>query len=91
MYNTADSSFESTTTVNAVIEYTGIVEYLPPVMLKSTCEIAISNFPFDEQNCSLKFGTWTYDESKINLTAMYDTALLDTFRKNSEWDLISSL
>ena len=77
--------------MNAVIEYTGIVDYLPPVMLESTCEIAISDFPFDEQNCSLKFGTWTYDESKINLTALSEAAQLDSFSLNGEWHLISKI
>ena len=38
-------------------------------IFKSTCNIDITWFPFDEQNCSLKFGTWTHDGFKINLTA----------------------
>ena len=76
--------------VNAVIEYTGNVEYLPPVMLRSTCSIAIADFPFDEQTCPLKFGTWTYDESKLNLTAMSDFAQTDSLSPNGEWDLLSS-
>ena len=50
-----------------------VVEILPnifkPGIFKSTCKIDITWFPFDEQNCSLKFGTWTHDGFKINLTA----------------------
>ena len=42
LYNSADESFDSSMKVNAVIEYTGQVKYLPPVMLKSTCSIAIA-------------------------------------------------
>jgi nicotinic acetylcholine receptor, invertebrate len=57
-------------------------------MFKSTCEIAIHNFPFDEQRCELKFGSWTYDESKINLTALNNVAQTDAFKENGEWDLI---
>ena len=90
LYNTADGSFDSSMKVNAVIEYTGNVEYLPPVMLRSTCSIAIADFPFDEQKCSLKFGTWTYDESKLNLTVMSDSAQTDSFSPNGEWDLLSN-
>ena len=88
MYNSADESFDSSVKVNAVIEYTGQVKYLPPIMIKSTCPIAIAEFPFDEQECKLKFGSWTYDESKINLTALGDKVQLDTYIPNSEWDLI---
>ena len=25
-------------------------------------------FPFDNQTCTLKFGTWTYTEELVNLT-----------------------
>ena len=27
----------------------------------------MSWFPFDEQECTLKFGSWTYDSVRINL------------------------
>lgn len=85
LYNTADDSFDSGFKANAIIQYTGDIKYLPPVLLKSTCEINIQNFPFDEQKCWLKFGSWTYDDSKINLTVMYDEAQLDTYIPNGEW------
>ena len=72
-----------------MIKHTGEIEYLPPVMLRSTCHIAIEEFPFDEQKCFLKFGTWTYDESKINLTILFDQAQQDSYIENGEWDLLS--
>ena len=75
--------------VNAVIYYSGIVEYLPPIKLKSTCQIQIEQFPFDEQNCTLEFGTWTYDESLIHLTPLGDEAQLDAYVENNEWKLLS--
>lgn len=89
MYNSADDSFDTSVKVNAVIENTGHVRYLPPVMLKSMCEISIKDFPFDEQKCQMKFGSWTYDESKVNLTALDSSAQLDSFSQNGEWDMTS--
>jgi hypothetical protein len=64
LYNSADDSFDTTSKVNAVVNYTGGVNYLPPGMFKSTCSIMIQDFPFDEQNCSLKFGRYLVDYLK---------------------------
>jgi hypothetical protein len=61
LYNSADDSFETTSTVNAVIESTGSINYLPPGMFKSTCVIKVEDFPFDDQICELKFGRLLID------------------------------
>ena len=41
LYNRADDSYEESLKVNAVVDHSGMVEYLPPIMLKSTCQIEI--------------------------------------------------
>ena len=72
--------------------------------LKSTCKIDITWFPFDEQSCAMKFGSWTYDGFKVRLTtfllvlpifAQVDLQLksesggdISTFVLNGEWDLL---
>ncbi|KAH7696552.1 Protein UNC-3 protein8, partial [Aphelenchoides avenae] len=45
----------------------GIVTWEPPAIFKSLCQIDIRWFPFDEQQCHLKFGSWTYPEHLLNL------------------------
>lgn len=87
LYNSADDSFDATSKVNAVLHYTGEVNYLPPGMFKSTCPIKIDDFPFDEQKCPLKFGSWTHDEATINLKNKSNRAQLDSYIKNGEWYL----
>ena len=74
-------------TVNAVIYFDGSVTYLPPGMFKSTCIIKIDDFPFDEQVCELKFGSWTYDESAVTLQNKSSTGQVDSYIKNGEWFL----
>ena len=53
-------------------------------MFKSVCQIDIYQFPFDEQYCTLKFGSWTHDEFTVNLTNKSDSAQLDSYIENGE-------
>ena len=48
----------------AAVHSTGEMEQIPPGIFKSTCKIDITWFPFDDQTCDLKFGTWTHDGFK---------------------------
>ena len=45
-------------------------------------------FPWDQQSCPLKFGSWTYDGSKIDITNRSATGDVSYFVSNGEWDLI---
>ncbi|ENN80806.1 hypothetical protein D910_04899 [Dendroctonus ponderosae] len=61
LYNNADGNFEVTLATKATLNFTGLVEWRPPAIYKSSCEIDVEYFPFDEQTCVMKFGSWTYD------------------------------
>lgn len=63
--SSADGNFEVTLATKATIYYQGLVEWKPPAIYKSSCEIDVEYFPFDEQTCVLKFGSWTYDGFKV--------------------------
>lgn len=51
----------------AVLRHTGKVLWTPPAIFKSSCEIDVRYFPFDQQTCFMKFGSWTYDGNQIDL------------------------
>lgn len=87
LYNSAGDSFDPKSDVNAVVYSNGEVSYLPPGMFRSTCQIEIDQFPFDEQFCKLKFGSWTYDTTTVDLKNKSDSAQLDSYVENGEWAL----
>ncbi|XP_076814946.1 acetylcholine receptor subunit alpha-type acr-16-like [Clavelina lepadiformis] len=67
LYNSADAKFDPTTHTHVVVDSTGDCLYVPPGIFKSTCKIDVSNFPFDEQKCKLKFGIWSYNGNQVDL------------------------
>ncbi|CAO1439021.1 unnamed protein product [Diamesa serratosioi] len=67
LYNNADGEYVVTTLTKAILHYTGRVLWNPPAIFKSSCEIDVRYFPFDQQTCFMKFGSWTYDGNQIDL------------------------
>ncbi|KAF9815902.1 hypothetical protein SFRURICE_009800, partial [Spodoptera frugiperda] len=97
LYNNADGNFEVTLATKATIYHQGLVEWKPPAIYKSSCEIDVEYFPFDEQTCVLKFGSWTYDGFKVDLRHMDEQAGsnvvsvgvdLSEFYMSVEWDIL---
>uniref|UniRef100_A0A8C6U9B2 Cholinergic receptor, nicotinic, alpha 7 (neuronal) n=1 Tax=Neogobius melanostomus TaxID=47308 RepID=A0A8C6U9B2_9GOBI len=86
LYNSADERFDATFHTNIVVDHSGECTYIPPAIFKSTCKIDVRWFPFDEQRCELKFGSWSYDGWAIDLK-MKD-ADLSGYTPNGEWDLV---
>ena len=72
----ADGNFEVTLATKATLWYNGLVEWKPPAIYKSSCEIDVEYFPFDEQTCVMKFGSWTYDGFQVCLQPRLGTLLL---------------
>ena len=61
----ADEAFDGTYPTNVVVTSNGSCTYIPPGIFKSTCKIDITWFPFDDQDCEMKFGSWTYNGFKV--------------------------
>jgi len=71
-----------------VLTDTGTITWIAPNILTTTCKIDPTWFPFDEQNCEIKFGSWTYNGFLMDLKLNDDNADLSSFVTNSEWALI---
>ncbi|EPB69881.1 Neurotransmitter-gated ion-channel ligand binding domain protein [Ancylostoma ceylanicum] len=60
LYNSANEDFDSTFKSNEVVYNTGEVNWVPPGILRASCKMDITYFPFDEQLCYLKIQQWTF-------------------------------
>ncbi|WAQ93767.1 ACH10-like protein [Mya arenaria] len=90
LYNNADVSTThfSWISSNVIVTADGNITWLSMVIFKSSCAINVRYFPFDVQNCSMQFASWTYDGFQINLLITTNEGDLSNFHPNSEWDLL---
>ncbi|KAH8351961.1 hypothetical protein KR084_000858 [Drosophila pseudotakahashii] len=89
MYNSADEGFDGTYQTNVVVRNNGSCLYVPPGIFKSTCKIDITWFPFDDQRCEMKFGSWTYDGFQLDLQLQDETGGdISSYVLNGEWELL---
>ncbi|CAB0009195.1 unnamed protein product [Nesidiocoris tenuis] len=93
----ADGNYEVTIMTKAILHHTGKVVWKPPAIYKSFCEIDVEYFPFDEQTCFMKFGSWTYDGYHVDLRHLAQTPGSDTidvgidlqdYYLSVEWDIM---
>ncbi|XP_037874245.1 nicotinic acetylcholine receptor subunit alpha 8 isoform X1 [Bombyx mori] len=97
LYNNWDGNYEVTLMTKATLKYTGEVNWKPPAIYKSSCEINVEYFPFDEQTCFMKFGSWTYNGAQVDLKHMDQSSGsslvhvgidLSEFYLSVEWDIL---
>ena len=82
----------------ASLNFTGEVVWKPPAIYKSSCKIDVEWFPFDEQSCDMKFGSWTYDGYQVDLkhisqvkgSNVVEIGIdLKEFYLSVEWDILA--
>ncbi|XP_068810692.1 uncharacterized protein [Struthio camelus] len=100
--NNNDGLFQIAYYCNVLIYSTGYVYWLPPAIFRSACPINVNFFPFDWQNCTLKFSSLAYNAREISMhlkeesdmkTGKYyrvEWIIIDPegFTENGEWEII---
>ena len=74
------------------VYFNGTVKWIPPAIYRSSCEIDMRDFPFDEQTCFFKFASWSQDEYKVDLRMQRNSYELDLgeYVSSSEWDIMNT-
>ncbi|PAA67275.1 hypothetical protein BOX15_Mlig000461g1 [Macrostomum lignano] len=90
LYNNADGRYEVSWEPNALIFSTGTVLWIPPAIYQSSCTIHVRYFPFDQQECEMKFGSWTFDATQVVLGLYENSRVVDLndYWRSGSWDII---
>ncbi|XP_058045425.1 acetylcholine receptor subunit delta isoform X2 [Ahaetulla prasina] len=100
--NNNDGNFEITYNANILVYANGDVYWLPPSIFRTACPINVNYFPFDWQNCSLRFCSLMYNANEIDLQIiskvdeetkrnyLVEWIIIDpeSFTSNGEWEII---
>lgn len=64
------------------------MEWIPPAIFQSSCTIDVTYFPFDQQKCVMKFGSWTFNGDQVALKLHNDWVDLSDYWKSGTWDIV---
>ena len=84
----ADDYTEGFMQSKAMVSHDGNVFWPPPAKLRSSCKIDITYFPFDDQKCMMKFGSWAYDGFQVDITNRSASVDLSNYVFSGEWQLL---
>ncbi|CAG0896101.1 unnamed protein product [Darwinula stevensoni] len=91
LYNSAAMDYSNRVlTTNAIVSSTGDVTLLTAAIFRSVCDVDVSYFPFDIQNCTMRFMSWTQDETRIQMKLDHNKTIeLKTYIEDEEFTLES--
>ena len=70
------------------VRHDGYCYWAAPFIFKTSCPFDVRDFPFDAQQCELKFGSWQFHMGQLDLIRKRDVAPLAKERvDNGEWNV----
>ncbi|KAH9498919.1 Acetylcholine receptor subunit beta-like 1 [Bulinus truncatus] len=90
LHNYADLRLKAHRDALCIISKDGSIYHVPQVVYRSSCPIDVYVFPFDIQNCTLKFGSWTYNGLKLDLQFYEEKHWIDLteYVESSSWAIL---
>ncbi|GBN80266.1 Neuronal acetylcholine receptor subunit alpha-10 [Araneus ventricosus] len=73
-----------------MLEPSGNVFWPPPTKFRSTCPVDVTYFPFDDQTCIMKMGSWIYDGLQVDVMNRTSEVDLSNYVPNGEWELLDA-
>lgn len=91
LYNNADDYTRGYYQSRAMVDPGGNVFWPPPTKFRSTCRVDVTYFPFDDQTCTMKLGSWIYDGLQVDVQNRTSGVDLVNYVPNGEWQLLEAL
>lgn len=95
LFNNADGNYETSYKPNVLLyadvdENAPNINWIPPSIYQSSCTIDVRYFPFDEQSCQMRFGSWTFDAQQVRLKREKPMVNLQDYLPSGTWDVIDA-
>ncbi|KAK2862731.1 hypothetical protein Q5P01_002264 [Channa striata] len=95
LINNNNGVFDVALPVHVQAYSNGRVTWTPPALYYSSCGVKVTYFPFDWQNCSMQFRSYTYDSTEIDLQYALDSRgneireiqLDEAFSESGDWHI----
>ncbi|KAK2164106.1 hypothetical protein LSH36_68g00000, partial [Paralvinella palmiformis] len=65
----------------------GIVNWVPGGKFVTSCQLDITLYPFDDQECHIDLVDWAYHGLQVQLLNGSDTIGLDAYTESGEWEI----
>ncbi|CAH0559910.1 unnamed protein product [Brassicogethes aeneus] len=94
LYNSATAAtINHYANTHCIVYENGEVLWVPPTQFTVLCQLNLRYWPFDTQECFLKFGSWTYNGDQIDLEIMQNQTVVEKSElmiQNSEWNMVQA-
>ncbi|XP_020501289.2 acetylcholine receptor subunit beta [Labrus bergylta] len=95
LINNNDGTFDVALHVHVQVYHNGRVTWTPPALYLSSCGVEVKYFPFDWQNCTMQFRSYTYDSTEIDIQYALDSKgkeikeiiLDEAYSEGGEWHI----
>ena len=83
-----EKSDKTASLYSARVSSDGKVEWQVPLVLTVSCQMDAHYYPWDEQTCYIKFGSWILDYGSIDMKVEKDVGETFHYIESGEWDLM---
>ncbi|XP_030565430.1 neuronal acetylcholine receptor subunit alpha-2 [Drosophila novamexicana] len=90
LFNAAADEVNYLVSTQVILSNDGSFLWVPPAVYTAYCNLNMINWPYDEQTCKLKIGTWSLSHLQAEYNAHNKNALdYEELVQSTEWQIVS--